>query len=180
ANDYISQLNEERILKFLALLLMVFAHVSTSVEARQDNPAHKTQLIIIRGRVVCLNETGRSSSIARNTTASNTTVSDTFLPCSNPPSRFGLVDNDTKLYTFSPSDAGTAMFTDSRVRARELQVTARLGENNQLEVIRVQSLQTGKLYDIYYFCEICNIKAYAPGICPCCGKELELEETPVP
>jgi rubrerythrin len=48
-----------------------------------------------------------------------------------------------------------------------------------LELIKVQSIREGKLYDIYYFCEICNIREYAPGLCPCCRNELEFRETPV-
>jgi hypothetical protein len=42
----------------------------------------------------------------------------------------------------------------------------------------VQSIREGKLYDIYYFCELCNVRAYAPGPCPCCRNELEFRETP--
>jgi hypothetical protein len=63
------------------------------------------------------------------------------------------------------------------VRERELQITARLREGNQLETIKVQSVKDGKLYDIYYFCDICSIRAYTPGLCPCCRNELEFRET---
>ncbi len=38
----------------------------------------------------------------------------------------------------------------------------------------------GKLHDVHYYCEVCNITAYAPGLCPCCRREMELKETPVP
>jgi rubrerythrin len=76
-------------------------------------------------------------------------------------------------------DTSTAIFTDGRVRQRELQVTARLDSKSQLEIIRVQSIKEGKLYNLYYFCEICNITAYAPGPCPCCGNELEFREIPI-
>jgi rubrerythrin len=69
------------------------------------------------------------------------------------------------------------MFTDSRVRQRDLQVTARLRVGDHLEIIKVQSIKDGKLYDIIYFCEVCNIRAYAPGLCPCCRNELEFRET---
>lgn len=98
--------------------------------------------------------------------------------CDKLTSRFGLVDKDAKLHTFDPAQAPTAIFTDDRVRARDLQITARLNSKRQLELIKVQSVREAKLYDIYYFCEICNIRAYAPGPCPCCRNELEFRETP--
>jgi len=72
----------------------------------------------------------------------------------------------------------TAVFTDTRVRQRELQVTARLHAGDQLEIIKVQSVKEGKLYDIFYYCEVCSITAYTPGLCPCCRNELEFREKP--
>ena len=77
-----------------------------------------------------------------------------------------------------PTDTMTAVFTDTRVRQRELQVTARLRAGDQLEIIKVQSVKEGKLYDILYYCEVCSITAYTPGLCPCCRNELEFREKP--
>ena len=37
-----------------------------------------------------------------------------------------------------------------------------MAAHDQLEIVLVQSIREGKLYDIYYFCELCNIRAYAP------------------
>ena len=119
-------------------------------------------LVVIRGRAVCLDAGGRPV--------------DSLFACTTN-SRFGFASKDGKLYKFLPTDT-TGMFTDIRVRQRDLQVTARLHGDAQLEIINVQSIKAGKLYDIYYFCEVCNIKAYAPGPCPCCRNELEFRETP--
>lgn len=121
-------------------------------------------LAVIRGRAVCLDAAGREV--------------DTLFGCSEASYRFGFAGKDGRLYRFSATDAMTAMFSDARVRQRELQVTARLRAGDQLEVIKVQSIKEGKLYDIFYFCEVCNIKAYAPGLCPCCRNDLEFRETP--
>jgi len=121
-------------------------------------------LAVIRGRAVCLDGTGRPT--------------DALFGCNETIPRFGFAASDGRLYKFSATDTMTAMFNDSRVRQRELQVTARLRAGAQLEVIKVQSIKEGKLYDIFYFCEVCNIKAYAPGPCPCCRNDLEFMETP--
>ncbi|MGA9769281.1 MAG: hypothetical protein WBV94_09590 [Blastocatellia bacterium] len=137
----------------------------TSLAARrQANTSDKYNLTVIQGRAVCLDRSGR--------------ISDSLFGCNDPSARFALVDRFAKLYNFAPTDIATAIFTDGRVRQRDLQVTARLDSKSQLEIIRVQSIKEGKLYNLYYFCEICNITAYAPGPCPCCGNELEFRETP--
>lgn len=140
---------------------MPLSHI---IEARQIKDAHAGALVVIRGRAVCLDEAGGQL--------------DALAGCDNQANRFGLVGKDARFYRFDPADPSTAVFTDERVRSRDLQITARLNSKNQLELIKVQSVQEGKLYDIYYFCEICNIRAYAPGPCPCCRNELEFRETP--
>jgi hypothetical protein len=130
------------------------------ISFQEDEPA----LVVVRGRAVCLDSTGRER--------------DSFFGCDEANNLFGFASKAGKLYKFLPGDAMTAMFTDIRVRQRELQVTARLHSGYRLEVIKVQSVKEGKLYDIFYYCEVCNIKSYAPGLCPCCRNELEFKETP--
>ena len=103
---------------------------------------------------------------------------ETLFGCNEATQHFGFASKDGKLYRFLPTDPMTAVFTDARVRQRELQLTARLHAGSQLEVIKVQSVKEGKLYDIFYFCEVCTITAYTPGLCPCCRNELEFRETP--
>jgi rubrerythrin len=146
------------------MALICSMSLSPIVEARQLRDGDSRALAVIRGRAVCLDESGNQR--------------DALFGCDQRPLRFGLVDKDAKLYGFDPADSSTAVFTDARVRARDLQVTARLNAKKRLELIKVQSIREGKLYDIYYFCEICNIRAYVPGPCPCCQNELEFRETP--
>jgi hypothetical protein len=121
-------------------------------------------LAVLRGRAICLDSAGREA--------------EALFGCNQASHRFGFAGKDGRLYKFSAADTMTATFSDPRVRQRELQVTARLRAGDQLEVIKVQSIKEGKLYDIFYFCEICNIKAYAPGLCPCCRNDLGFRETP--
>jgi hypothetical protein len=158
---------KQQMIRSLSPLLIVLLYampLSCVVEARQLKGSDPSTLVVIRGRAVCLDESGNRI--------------DALLGCNEQSGRFGFVDKEGKLYIFDPADSSTAVFTDERVRARDLQVTARLNANKRLELIKVQSIREGKLYDVYYFCEICNIRAYAPGPCPCCRKELEFKETP--
>jgi hypothetical protein len=121
-------------------------------------------LAVLQGTVVCIDASGKE----RNA----------FFECKQPESHFLLKSKDGKIFGFLPNDSESAVFTDSRVRQRELQITGRLHSDNKIEIVKVQSIKDGKLYDIYYFCQLCNIKAYAPGLCPCCRNELEFIETP--
>lgn len=148
----------------LLTALILAMSLSSLAAPRQSETPDNYKLAVIQGRAVCLDASGHAS--------------ESLFGCNDPSARFAIIDRDAKLHNFAPTDIGTAIFTDARVRQRELQVTARLDSKSQLEIIRVQSIKAGKLYNIYYFCEICNITAYAPGPCPCCGRELEFRETP--
>ncbi len=151
--------------RFLVPLFLVLFHVapfSPNEGTDQIPGAAERSLAVVRGRVVCLDPRGLHDAVG----------------CSDATPYFGLVSADGKRYKFLSSDSSTAMFADSRVRQRELQVTAKLLPDDKLEIITVQSIRDGKLYDLYYFCELCNITAYAPGPCVCCRQELEFRETP--
>jgi hypothetical protein len=146
-----------RLLTFSLSLLVLISGLQGFASSADETP-----LIISRGRAVCLDEAGRPA--------------DQLFECNT--RRYGFVDKDRKLYAFIKGDTASEVFNDSRVRRLELQISARLHSGDRLELIKFQSIREGKLYDLYYFCEICNIRAYAPGLCPCCRDELELRETP--
>jgi len=148
-------------------LLMAFVGLTPSVkpiDAAQDDGVGQPGLVVLRGHIICLDATGKRL--------------DALLACNGPNVRYSLSDKDGKLHDFSAIDASAAIFTDVRVRQRELQITAQVTAKHQLEIVRVQSIREGRLYDLYYFCELCNIRAYAPGLCPCCRNEMEFRETP--
>jgi hypothetical protein len=145
------------------LLVTLVLSSSGSALSRIKLQSDGSTLTVIRGRAVCLDATGREA--------------DPLFGCNEATHRFGFAGKDGRLYKFSAADTMTAMFSDPRVRQRELQLTARLRAADQLEVIKVQSIKEGKLYDIFYYCDVCSIKAYAPGLCPCCRNELEFRET---
>lgn len=90
--------------------------------------------------------------------------------------RYGLRLSDGKIYRFLPSDPKTAMFVDPRVHTKHFQIRGWL-RHGYLEIILVQSLHGGKVYDLYYRCEVCNITSYEPGPCWCCQDEFEYRET---
>jgi len=108
-------------------------------------------------------------------------VSPDFKPvaCSDNSRNFALKTDDGSLYFFTSKDPRSKIFQDSRVRQRRLRVVGWLGEKNVIEITKVYSVKNGQLYNIYYYCPICNIKAYAGGPCWCCQEEFEFHEDPV-
>lgn len=136
----------------------------TSSMAAPVGYSDQGERIVVKGRVACLNASGhRPNDLAE---------------CADPSHGFGLAASDGEFYKFLQDDPSAAIFTDPLIRQRELQVTARPHPGNRLEVVQVRSIRDGKLYDIFYFCEVCNITAYAPGPCTCCRQPFEFRETP--
>jgi hypothetical protein len=125
----------------------------------------KPEEVILQGKVICLDETGRPYSSDRD--------------CGEHPARWGLETSEGDLFLFKAADRRTVMFTDPRVRRRTLQITAWMDSNKELEIIKIHSIREDGLYDLYYRCEICNITAHTPGPCWCCQQEFEFRETPV-
>ncbi len=92
--------------------------------------------------------------------------------------RYALRTDQGKLYFFMEQDPRAEIFRDARVRARRLRIVGWAKPGNRIEIIKLQSVRGGKLYDLYYYCETCNITTLVGGICPCCQAELEFRETP--
>ena len=147
----------------VVLALALLGVIPPPVAAGRPAQATKEPLTVaVRGRAVCLDEGGRPAPQA----------------CAGEGPRWGFASAEGRLYLFLPTDPLTAMFTDPRVRERELQITARPHPPNRVEIIKIQSVRGGKLHDLYYFCDVCEITAYAPGPCPCCYADFEFKETP--
>lgn len=119
-------------------------------------------VVELRGRVVCLAEGAAAG------------------PCAGASPRFAFETPAGERHAFRAGDALAAVFADERVRERELLLRARKAASDELETIKVYSVRNGKLHDLDYFCEVCNIVAYAPGPCPCCRRPMALRETPLP
>src|SRR4051812_15690683 len=124
----------------IIFLLMAMAAPLPSfqnADAAQSETAAPAGLLVLRGHIVCLDSTGKRL--------------DALLGCNGSNLRYSLSDKDGKLHNFSAIDASTAVFTDARVRQRELQITAQMTARHQLDIVRVQSIREGRLYDLYYF-----------------------------
>jgi len=138
------------------LLLMGFAG-AVFAEAPAAGPE-----IRIEGKAICVDSNGNEITC----------------PAENP--RFAFRTDAGHLYRFLPDDVKARIFEDPRIRSRHLLVRAWPKGEEALQVIKVYSIRNGTLYDLYYYCPVCSIRAYAGGPCWCCQDEFEFHEEPLP
>jgi hypothetical protein len=92
-----------------------------------------------------------------------------------------LVSDDGKILPLVKDDGARMFFKDAKLLNRPMRLTGKLIAGSQLlQVVNVHSIVGGKLHEVYYWCDICTIRAYEAGICECCGAPMDFRETPVP
>lgn len=121
---------------------------------------------IYQGRVVCFTEEfARRHGIAPE--------------CEQSRIVWGLLTDQKALYAFLPTDSAAAIYEDKRMRERLLRVTVRIFPGTSwIEVIKLQSVRASRIYDLYYFCDVCNIRSHKPGLCECCQDPVLFHEEP--
>ena len=93
--------------------------------------------------------------------------------------RLELRADDGKSYAILDNATSKILFVEKRLRNRPVQLTAILEPRiKSLRVVRVQTLKDGELYDVDYWCEICQISLDYPGLCVCCNEETVFRERP--
>jgi len=152
--------------EFIAASFLSLGALSLPADA-QDKPARveEPRDVSLRGQVVCLTEELDK-------------LYNVLPDCGNRGHVYSLKTADGKIYPFLPTDTSAAAWMDERYRQRDLQVAARLfPQANFIEIIKFQSWKSGKLYDLYYYCDVCAITSHKPGPCECCQEPVEFRET---
>jgi hypothetical protein len=95
------------------------------------------------------------------------------------PAWLAFVTDDGHAYPLIKDEGGRMFFKDVRLLDRPLRISGkRILDGRLLQVLGVQSVRKGELYDVYYWCDICSIKRFEKQDCDCCGALMELRETP--
>lgn len=90
-----------------------------------------------------------------------------------------LVTADGTVYTLVKDDASRLLFLDPKLHNRDVRLTTkRIPGTQMLKVEKVQTVKTGKVFDVDYCCENCQLAATEPGKCKCCQSETVLRELP--
>src|SRR5437667_930150 len=150
----------------LSLATLALALVAATNQPPQDSPADSTQAIAqieLRGRVVCLpEEMHRLYQAALPSTHEHI---------------YGFKTEDGKSYTLLRTKYSEALFADQRFREKQLLLEGRLFPKTQIfEPTIIRSIRNGLVCDLYYYCDVCDIQAVAPGPCECCQGPTELVE----
>jgi hypothetical protein len=96
------------------------------------------------------------------------------------PTSLALVTDDNKIYPLIKDDASRMLYKDAQLLNRPVRLTGRLVPGSGLlQVVNIHTFVEGKLHSVYYWCDICTIKTYEPGICACCGAPMEFREVPI-
>jgi hypothetical protein len=123
--------------------------------------AHAVEL---RGRVICLPEAMHA-------------LYGTELPAGHA-HVYGFHASDGAFYTLLRTRWSEALFLDARLRAKDLLLKGRVfAHSHLLDVESFKSIRDGRVWDLYYYCEVCAIKSVSPEPCACCQGPMELVET---
>jgi hypothetical protein len=97
------------------------------------------------------------------------------------PHWLALVTDKGKVYPLIKDDGSRLFFADPKLQNRPMRITGRLFQDTHLlQVLSVNSIKNGQLYEIYYWCDVCSIRRNELlKKCDCCGGPLELREESV-
>jgi hypothetical protein len=115
--------------------------------------------VVVRGELICLDKGFKE------------------IRCSPGGNTYGLKADDGKIYPLKMDKSVETLNVEKRLQTREFQLTLRQMDNSPVyEIIKSQFVRRGKVYNFYYYCEVCNITTYSPGRCMCCQQETEYHE----
>jgi hypothetical protein len=132
--------------------------------AQNGKPAEKNQSF--KGNVVALDKLLAKQDIKLDPDAA--------------PAWRALQTEDGKIIPLVKDDGARMFFKDARLLNRPMKLTGRLVAGGALlQVVDAQSYVKGQLCEIYYWCDICSIRAQELGVCVCCLGPTVLREVPV-
>ena len=84
------------------------------------------------------------------------------------------------VYKLLPSRDARAIFEDTNLQSKLLVAKGRVhSKDSTFEVIgNLHEVKDGKLYELYYYCDVCSVESSFPGPCVCCREPVVLQERP--
>jgi hypothetical protein len=125
-----------------------------------DNGASPSQgNLVVKGTLVCIGKQSKE------------------VPCAGAGNALGLRAATGQTYPLKNDKSAETLLDEKRLRSKDFQLTLRKSaDSDSYEIVKSQFFRDGKLYDFYYFCDICNITTHTPGLCMCCRQETEYHE----
>ena len=146
--------------RILVLIFMLSVNCNTENLAIQQTNESKN--LLVRGRSFCF-----GSKLNQ-------------VPCAEKYSKIGLKDSSGQLYFLNSGESAKTLVKEKKLKTRDFQlILSKENLDNTYEIVKAQLLRNNKIYDFYYFCEVCNITTYTPSACMCCRAPTEYKESPV-
>ena len=102
------------------------------------------------------------------------------VPCVQKYFKIGLKDSNGQLYFLNSGESAKTLVKEKKLKTQEFQlILSKVTSDNTYEIVKAQLVRNNKIYDFYYFCEVCNITTYIPSACMCCRAPTEYKESPV-
>ena len=99
-----------------------------------------------------------------------------------------LVDHDGDSFVFESSEGRRFQATvegdnwhilsDPQLAERLWEIEGEWVSDGVFAAKKIFTVKDGALFQVTYYCEICNITSFRPGRCMCCQEDVELREIP--
>jgi len=91
-----------------------------------------------------------------------------------------LVTPDGKSISLTGDKATMAVLNDARLKDMEVEATGEALAMGEFKIGPIHKksmfvIRDGKKLQISYWCAVCSIRTYTPGVCMCCQDETELD-----
>jgi len=158
-------------MKFGSLLLLLIA-AQYGAFAGERTPGPKSAAtnaiptVELRGQIVCLSEEMRR------------------LHGASVPDKhqhdYGFKSDSGFLYSLARTSLSEALLTDTNLLGKTFLLKGRIFPRTQIFEVtgNVHTLKAGKVFELFYYCDICSIKSSVPGPCMCCREPVHLVEEP--
>src|SRR5262245_37757560 len=94
---------------------------------------------------------------------------------SSPADRVLLITADGQNYTIVRDELSEMLFLDPKWHERSVRLSGRLQKDSKaFKLDKIQSVKDGKVFDVDYWCDNCQLAYAAPGKCVCCGGDTVL------
>jgi len=143
----------------ISFCLMLTPIFLGKVLCAEPGPPSSADNLVVRGTLVCLEKGSDSKEV----------------PCLGERKSMGLRTATGQVYPLNDDKSTSTLLEEKRLRTREFQLTLKKS-GASYEIVKSQFFRDGKLYDFYYFCDVCNITTHTPGLCMCCRQETEYHE----
>lgn len=91
-----------------------------------------------------------------------------------------LETSDHRMVALTGDDATRKVLDDKRIGGMEVEVKGHFVNAGSFAIDRIEThsmvaIKDGKRYRVTYYCDVCAIRSFTPGLCVCCQQETRLD-----